>query len=326
MILFYFISSIVGALAKAFTTGSLVWLSGDHSVRSYNCERVKDAQSHGLLTFVCIPVPNGVLEFGSIDLIQENWALIEQAHSQFGPMYNLELGPTNLDVTWSTTTTSGDAFGDSCLVGATNLVQDSSKPTGRQRIVKKRGRKLSSAPEGQAIVIDHVEAERQRREKMNSRFYALRSVVPTVTKMDKASLLSDAVAYINDLNEKINRLESQIQKSMQASTSENDNALFMSKQYSLFEINDVVNYRKIPLEVDVNVLGNEAMIRVQCENINYPSARLMDVLKQLKLQVHHVSVSTIEDMMILDAVIVKVPGELMNDVSMKVAIVTRLEQ
>lgn len=275
---------------------------------------------------MCIPIPNGVLEFGSIDLIQENWALIEKAHSQFGPMCNLQLGPTNVDVTWSSTTTSGDVFGDSCLVGATNLVQDSNEPTGRQRNVKKRGRKLSSVPEGQATVINHVEAERQRREKMNSRFYALRSVVPTVTKMDKASLLSDAVAYINELNEKINRLESQIQKSMRASISENDIAPLMSNQYSLSEIVDVINYRKIPLEVDVKVLGNEAMIRVQCENINYPLARLMDVLKQLKLQVHHASVSTIEDMMVLDVVIVKVPWELMNDVSMKVAIVTRLEQ
>jgi hypothetical protein len=48
-----------------------------------------------------------------------------------------------------------------------------------------------------------VEAERQRREKLNQRFYALRAVVPKISKMDKASLLSDAIAYIQELEDRL---------------------------------------------------------------------------------------------------------------------------
>ena len=38
----------------------------------------------------------------------------------------------------------------------------------------------------------------------------LRSVVPNVSKMDKASLLSDAVAYIEELKAKIQNLEAKV--------------------------------------------------------------------------------------------------------------------
>lgn len=63
--------------------------------------------------------------------------------------------------------------------------------------------------------MNHVEAERQRREKLNHRFYALRSVVPQVTRMDKASLLSDAVAYINELKAKVDKLESKLHRNLE---------------------------------------------------------------------------------------------------------------
>lgn len=49
-----------------------------------------------------------------------------------------------------------------------------------QKLPRKRGRKPANDREGP---LDHVQAERQRREKLNQRFYALRSVVPNVSKV-----------------------------------------------------------------------------------------------------------------------------------------------
>nr|WDQ29613.1 transcription factor MYC4 [Santalum album] len=54
---------------------------------------------------------------------------------------------------------------------------------------------------------NHVLAERRRREKLNERFITLRSLVPFVTKMDKASILGDAIEYVKQLRRKIQDLE-----------------------------------------------------------------------------------------------------------------------
>ncbi|KAF6167689.1 hypothetical protein GIB67_017184 [Kingdonia uniflora] len=53
-------------------------------------------------------------------------------------------------------------------------------------------------------------SERMRRGRMKEKLYALRSLVPNITKMDKASIVGDAVSYIQELQVRANTLESEI--------------------------------------------------------------------------------------------------------------------
>nr|UTU02184.1 MYC2 [Musa acuminata AAA Group] len=69
------------------------------------------------------------------------------------------------------------------------------------------GNKLQKCATQEEVSANHVLAERRRREKLNERFMVLRSLVPFVTKMDKASILGDTIEYIEQLRRRIQDLE-----------------------------------------------------------------------------------------------------------------------
>ncbi|XP_009776117.1 transcription factor MYC3 [Nicotiana tabacum] len=360
-----------GIPGKAFCTGSFVWLNGAQQLQFCSCERAKEAQVHGIETLVCIPTSNGVLELGSSDLIKENWSLVQQVKSLFSLDQENGLEKTvsfaNIGLV-SCLQENGQILAinnnnhnknntskkpkteeiSTTATAATTLFQDSDhsdsdcqvlvdKPIVEKKTPKKRGRKPGATRE---TPLNHVEAERQRREKLNHRFYALRSVVPHVTKMDKASLLSDAVEYINELKTKVDELELQLNKkseskkklkveSMDSTTL--DNQTTTTTTTSVDQIrpnsNSSSSYgpNNLTVEVEVKILGPDAMIRVQSENVNYPSARLMRALQDLELHVHHASISSVNDLMLQD-IVVKVPKCLGTENGLKSALLRSLEQ
>uniref|UniRef100_A0A0C9RYP8 TSA: Wollemia nobilis Ref_Wollemi_Transcript_2821_3032 transcribed RNA sequence n=1 Tax=Wollemia nobilis TaxID=56998 RepID=A0A0C9RYP8_9CONI len=65
------------------------------------------------------------------------------------------------------------------------------------------------------LTVNHVLAERRRREKLNEKFIILRTLVPFVTKMDKASILGDAIEYLKQMRRRVQELEAR-SKQMEA--------------------------------------------------------------------------------------------------------------
>ncbi|CAN4076050.1 unnamed protein product [Withania somnifera] len=184
---------------------------------------------------------------------------------------------------------------------------------------RKRGRKPAN---GREEPLNHVEAERLRREKLNQRFYALRAVVPNVSKMDKASLLGDAIAYINELKSKVQN--SDIVKEDLMNQIESLRKELTNKESSNYPV-PPQDLQILDMDIDVKVIGWDAMIRIQCSKKNHPAARLMAALKDLDLDVHHASVSVVNDLMIQQAT-VKMGSRLYAQEQLRIALTSRIAQ
>ncbi|OEL15509.1 Transcription factor bHLH35, partial [Dichanthelium oligosanthes] len=168
-----------------------------------------------------------------------------------------------------------------------------------------------SPPPGVAATKNMV-MERDRRRRLNEKLYALRSVVPNITKMDKASIIRDAITYIEQLQEE----ERQVLAEVSALESSDVTAAAVKTEDAATGDADSYRWRKrirmtadggVPrsidaspplqiLEVQVSEAGEKmAVVSVRCSRGRDAVAKVCRALEPLRLRVVTASIAAAGD-------------------------------
>ncbi|RRT73799.1 hypothetical protein B296_00033017, partial [Ensete ventricosum] len=139
---------------------------------------------------------------------------------------------------------------------------------------------------------EHIIAERKRREKLSQRFIALSAIVPGLKKMDKASVLGDAIKYLKQLEDKVKTLEDQAAKRTVES------AVLVKKSQlcadgdssSCDESFDGQQCDDSLPEIEAKMSEKAILVKIHCENRKGVLVKALSELEKLHLSVVNTSV------------------------------------
>ncbi|KAJ8764809.1 hypothetical protein K2173_010274 [Erythroxylum novogranatense] len=177
-----------------------------------------------------------------------------------------------------------------------------------------------SRPEADVIGVSHMLLERNRREKLNKKFMVLKSIVPSVSKVDKVSILDDTIVYIQELEKKVEELESCRElRELDARTKRKpqDSAERTSDNYG----SNTINNSKKPLvykrkachmdetddtskdgltdNINVFIRDKEVLIEIKCPWREGILLEVMDAVSHLHLDSYSVQSSTTDGILYL---------------------------
>ncbi|KAJ0090365.1 hypothetical protein Patl1_14141 [Pistacia atlantica] len=157
----------------------------------------------------------------------------------------------------------------------------------------------SSSPDGAAssAASKNIVSERNRRKKLNERLFALRAVVPNISKMDKASIIKDAIDYIQELHDQERRIQEEIVELESGKTKKNLcydfeqelPVLLRSKKKKTDQFNDSTGSRTSPIEIlelRVNPMGEKTLVvSITCSKRTDTMVKLCEAFESLKLKI-----------------------------------------
>nr|KYP31758.1 Transcription factor bHLH19 [Cajanus cajan] len=129
----------------------------------------------------------------------------------------------------------------------------------------------------------HIMSERKRRQDIAQKFIALSATIPGLKKINKASVLGEAINYMRQLQQRIAMLEKGINNNLSMKS------LIITKSC---ETNLCTYYRanEVLPEVEARGLEKEILIRIYCEKRKGIMIKLLALLKQVHLSIAYSTV------------------------------------
>ncbi|KAK4490511.1 hypothetical protein RD792_001191, partial [Penstemon davidsonii] len=140
---------------------------------------------------------------------------------------------------------------------------------------------------------DHIIAERKRREQLSQRFVALSTIVPGLKKMDKTSVLGDAIKYLKQLQERVKVLEEQATKqTMESVVLVRKSQMIMAEddEGSSGEESGSSDIEQPLPEIEARVCNNHILLRVHCEKQKGVLVNVLSKVEGLSLAVINTNV------------------------------------
>ncbi|GFY90966.1 basic helix-loop-helix (bHLH) DNA-binding superfamily protein [Actinidia rufa] len=154
-----------------------------------------------------------------------------------------------------------------------------------------KGQKKTSAPRPASQTYDHIIAERKRREQLSQLFVALSGIVPGLKKMDKTSVLGEAVKYLKQLQERVKTLEEQSTKqTMESVVLVKKSQLLLEDEAGSSDDNFVGGASKPLPEIEARVCNKSVLLRIHCEKHKGVLVKILSEMENLNLSVINTSV------------------------------------